>query len=115
MAPRDLQPLTAAPSPLASAPRDPLPLAAAPVPCRVMKGGGGCGRQEGICSTSPLCPPPSPPSLCCGCSSWGEGMGVAGVAHIGFMPVAHPAVTRVAPAPPPPAPPFSSIPLLRVR
>ncbi|CAI5519645.1 unnamed protein product [Closterium sp. Naga37s-1] len=107
MAPRDLQPLTAAPSPLASAPRDPLPLAAAPVPYRVMKGGGGCGRQEGICSTSPLRPPPLFLHLSTVVAAvGGKGMGVAGVAHIGFMPVACPAVARAAPAPPPPAPTF---------
>ncbi|CAI7797545.1 unnamed protein product [Closterium sp. NIES-54] len=76
MAPRDLPPLTTAPSPLASAHRDLLPLAAAPVPRRIMEGKGvargvtvsSCPRAlQSHAQLRPRPPPPSPPP------PWGRG------------------------------------------
>ncbi|CAI7737706.1 unnamed protein product, partial [Closterium sp. NIES-53] len=65
MAPRDLQPLTAAPSPLASAPRDLSPLAAAPVPRHIMEGTGvargGSSCPRALQSHAQLRPRPPPP------------------------------------------------------
>ncbi|CAI5512217.1 unnamed protein product [Closterium sp. Naga37s-1] len=64
MAPRDLPPLTAAPSPLVSAPRDLSPLAAAPVPRRIMEGKGvargDCGAAVGGRGSAALAPPAPP-------------------------------------------------------
>ncbi|CAI7824980.1 unnamed protein product, partial [Closterium sp. NIES-53] len=134
MAPHDLQPLTAALSPLASAPCNPSPLAVAPVPCSILKGkgvargGSPCPRAlQSHAQLRPRPPPPPPPP------PWGRGgEGVRGWRMCLSSSSCRRAFSSLSPcrtlcwerggelgssgggrrgsaAPAPPAPPFSSI------